>query len=137
MVAQRSENPARFDRLHLVLGDMLSNRSSFEYWYNRWQADPARFEHWHPLFWRIIDGESIAGGSPINPSPISPSIPPLIPPAGQGDISPVTPSTPSGPPPPPPSPLATVPEPGTVLLVLEGLGLILLARRGCACLRSK
>ena len=56
MVDQRSHNPTRFDRLHPILGDVLTDRSSFEYWLDRWQAHPARFEHWHPLFWRILDG---------------------------------------------------------------------------------
>jgi hypothetical protein len=57
MVAARSHNPARFDHLHPILGEMFTEPSSFKYWLNRWQAHPARFEHWHPLFWRIIDGE--------------------------------------------------------------------------------
>ena len=143
MVDLRSANPTRFDRLHPILGGMLTKGSSFEYWHNRWQANPARFEHWHPLFWRIIDGESLAGGPPGNPpspiSPLSPFIPPVIPPAGQDGNPPVSPNTPTAPPTPPtpPAPPASVPEPGTSLLVIEALGLILLARGGYAFLRGK
>jgi hypothetical protein len=132
IVAQRSENPTRFDHLHPILGNLLTKQSSFEYWLNRWQAAPARFEHWHPMFWRIIAGESLAGGPPVTPPPI----PPLIPPSDEGGNPPVGPGPPTPAPPAPPA-AVTVPEPGTCLLLLEALGLILLARGAHGFLRSR
>ena len=48
MVDVRSHDPTQFDDLHPILGDLLTEQASFEYWLNRWQAHPARFEHWHP-----------------------------------------------------------------------------------------
>ena len=133
MVDERSHNPTRFDRLHPILGDVLTDRSSFEYWLNRWQAHPARFEHWHPLFWRILDGEALHGGPPV----ISPLIPAVLPggdsPAPPGPIGPPEPPGPPG----PPGPVAVVPEPGSLRLVLVALGLILVARGGSRYLRTR
>lgn len=141
VVADRLQNPVRFDRLHPILGDLLTNRSTFEYWYNRWQAAPARFEHWHPYFWRIIAGEALAGGPPVVlPPVVLPPAPPLIPPAGQEGNPPVIsgplPPAPPNPPVQPPS-VAAVPEPGSFVLVVEALALAVLARGGLALLRPK
>ena len=141
MVVARDHDPTRFDERHPILGELLTDHASFEYWLNRWQAHPARFEHWHPLFWRIIDGEWLESEPPI--------IPPLIPPAGQkGDLpvgpGPPVPPSPPGPPRPvappgPPGPVAppaVVPEPDPLLLLVVALGLILVVRGGfrfCRC----
>jgi hypothetical protein len=129
MVDVRSHDPAQFDHLHPILGDMLTEQSSFEYWLNRWQAHPARFEHWHPRFWRIIDGEALEGGPPV--------IPLLIPPAGQGGDPPVA-HDPQSPPGPPglAGPAAVVPEPESFRLLLVALGLILVVRVGSRYLRA-
>lgn len=120
MVDIRSHDPTQFDHLHPILGDLLTERSSFEYWLNRWQANPERFEHWHPRFWRIIDGEALEGGLPV--------IPPLIPPACQGGNPEVTPGPLS--PPSPGASAAVVPEPESFRLLLVGCGLILVVRGG-------
>ena len=126
MVDVRSHDPAQFDHLHPILGDMLTEQSSFEYWLNRWQAHPARFEHWHPRFWRIIDGEALEGGPPV--------IPPLIPPAGQGGDPPVAPGplSPLG----LASPAAAVPEPDSFRLLLVAVALIVFVRGGSRYLRT-
>ncbi len=123
MVDVRSHDPMQFDHLHPILGDLLTEQSSFDYWLNRWEAHPARFEHWHPRFWRIIDGEALEGGPPI--------IDPLISHAGQGGDLPVAhnPLSPLG----QPSlagPAAIVPEPDTFRLLLVAVGLILVVRGG-------
>ena len=128
---------------------MLTEKSAFEYWLNRWEGHPARFEYWHPWFWRIIDGEALEGGPPIaphfTPTPISPP--------GRGSEPPihVNPSPPYDPPvhhdPPshhnPPSPPghpgvvtpASVPEPESYRLLLLSAGLILVLRGGSRCLK--
>jgi hypothetical protein len=126
VVAECSHNPTRFDHLHPILGELLTDRTSFEYWLNRWQANPTRFEHWHPRFWRIIDGEALEGGPPV--------LPPLIPSAGQGGappagLGPPLPPEPPGPPG-PVAPVGVVPEPGSFLLLVVAVALIL-AARGC------
>ncbi|HMF37144.1 MAG TPA: PEP-CTERM sorting domain-containing protein, partial [Isosphaeraceae bacterium] len=90
------------------------------------QAHPARFEHWHPRFWRIIDGEALEGGPPI--------IDPLISHAGQGGDPPVAPDPPS--PPGLAGPAAAVPEPESFRLLLVALGLILVVRGGSRYLRA-
>ncbi|MGD0045305.1 MAG: PEP-CTERM sorting domain-containing protein, partial [Isosphaeraceae bacterium] len=129
MVDVRSHDPTQFDHFHPILGDLLTEQSSFEYWLNRWQAHPARFEHWHPRFWRIIDGEALEGGPPV--------IPLLIPPAGQGGDPPVAPGplSPLGQPG-LASPAAAVPEPDSFRLLLVALGLILVVRVGSRYLRA-
>ncbi len=123
IVDLRSHDPAQFDQGHLILGDMLTEQSSFECWLNRWEADPARFEHWHPRFWRIIDGEALEGGPPV--------ITPLVPPAGHGGEPPVAPGppSPSGPSS-PAGPASVVPEPESFRLFLVAFGLILVVRSG-------
>jgi hypothetical protein len=135
VVAERSENPHRFDRLHPILGELLTDRASFEYWLNRWQAHPARFEHYHPWFWRVIDGESRSGGPPVT----LPPVPPMISPAGESGNPPIGPGPLPPEPPPPPRPPAApvpVPEPGSLLVLLEAIGLVLLARRASVLVRS-
>jgi len=129
MVDVRSHDPTQFDHLHPILGDLLTEQSSFEYWLNRWQAHPARFEHWHPRFWRIIDGEALEGGPPV--------IPPLIPPAGQGGDPPVAPGplSPLGQPG-LASPAAAVPEPDSFRLLLVAVALIVFVRGGSRYLRT-
>jgi hypothetical protein len=139
VVEQRSVDPARFDRLHPILGELLTDRSVFDYWLNRWQAHPARFERYHPWFWRVIDGESHLGGPQGNPVPLL--VPPAgesgNPPSGPGRFPPEPPPPPSLPPTPPPptAPPVSVPEPGSFLLILEAVGLVLLGRGGLWCLR--
>jgi len=121
MVDLRSHDPTQFDHLHPILGDLLTEQSSFEYWLNRWEAHPARFEHWHPWFWRIIDGEALEGGPPV--------ITPLVPPAGQGGEPPAAPGplSPTGQPG-LASTATAVPEPGSLHLLLVALGLFLAVR---------
>ena len=108
---------------------MLTERPAFEYWLDRWQAHPARFEHWHPRFWRIIDGEALEGGPPI----ISQAIPPAgqgeNPPAGSGSPGPAgTPGV--------TSPAGVVPEPESLRLLLVALGLLVAVRGGSRYLRT-
>ena len=114
----RAHNPAKFDHLHPVLGELLTQESSFEYWLHRWEANPARFEKWHPRFWRIIDGEALEGGPsgfPISqPGQIgNPALKPVSPESGG---SPGTNSS------------GAVPEPASLRLLLIALGLIVLVR---------
>ena len=115
MAAVRANDHAAFDRLHPFFGPVLTNRASFEYWLWRWHVAPARFEHWHPLFWKILDGEALAGGPPVPPV-----VPPTVP-----DIKPVPPLPPPPDPLPPPEPgplpNPSVPEPGSAFLMLSGL----------------
>src|SRR4051812_18060301 len=89
MLARRSHDPSGFDHRHPLVGDALSKPGSFEYWFDRWQADPARFEHWHPRFWHLLHGEAL-GSVPVAPPP------PLMPPAEQSP-DPPTPPGPGGP----------------------------------------
>jgi hypothetical protein len=121
LLTERSHDPERFDRRQPLLGQVLSDPSSFEYWLNRWQANPARFEHWHPRFWRVLHGEALAS-VPVAPPP------PLNPPAGQNP-DPPTPPNPVGPGG-DPSPPGSVPEPGSCILLVTGLGIFLVVQRG-------
>jgi len=123
MVDVRSHDPTQFDRLHPILGDLLTERSSFEYWLNRWEAHPARFEHRHPQFWRILEGEALEGGPPV--------IAPLVPPAGRGGNLPVAyqPPSPIGKPG-MAGPTVAVPEPDSCRLLLLAIGLIQVVRWG-------
>lgn len=133
LVAQRDRNPTKFDRAKPVLGRMFTDSSYFQYWQDRWQANPARFEEFHPQFWRIIDGEGHAGGPPV-PIVVPPTTPPLNAPQGlDGGPSPSAPSDggnpgsdppgdPQGPSPGPPQ--GAVPEPGSSVLLISGLGLL-------------
>jgi hypothetical protein len=95
---------------------LLTDRSFFLYWLNRWQSSPARFEYYHPCLWRTLDGGWHLGGPP-----------PLVPPQGQ-NLNPPPPTTTPLPDPVPdpgqgPIPSA-VPEPGSWLLLLSGLALV-------------
>ena len=56
LVSQRSLNPAAFDHRRPFYGKLITDRSFFESWYDRWQSHPARFEHWHPCLSRFLDG---------------------------------------------------------------------------------
>jgi len=126
MVDLRSHDPTRFDQINPIVGDLLTERSSFEYWLNRWEAHPARFEHWHPRFWRIIDGEALEGGPPI--------IDPLISTTGREGDPPVAhdPPSPSGQPGQPAlaHPAVVVPEPDSFRMVLVAVALIVFVRGG-------
>jgi hypothetical protein len=133
LVAERSHNPAQFDRAHWVLGEMFTKPGSFEYWFNRWQTDTARFEHWHHRFWRIIDGEAMH----LDRFHLTP----LISPGGPvGNSSPpitFTPDSLNTPNPPATSTITSaVPEPTSLCLFLVSFGLLALARGGSAYLRK-
>lgn len=126
-VADRSANPSAFDLRHPVLGQALSRRGSFEYWYNRWQAAPARFEHWHPRFWHYLHGGALAM------PPFSP-LTPLKPPASQSPEPPSSlpgPTDAGGPP-----PHIVTPEPSSLLLLAVSLGILLLVQGGRRCLQG-
>ncbi len=123
MVDVRARDATRFDRLHPILGDLLTEQSSFEFWLHRWEAHPARFERWHPQLWRILQGEALEGGPPV--------IAPVVPPAGQGGNPPAAyqPLSPIGKPGLADPPVA-VPEPDSCRLLLLAIGLILVVRMG-------
>jgi hypothetical protein len=125
LVAQRSENPAAFDHRRPFYGKLITDRSFFESWLDRWQSHPARFEHWHPCLSRFLDGGARSRGSDEPP-------PPLIPPA---DLKPDFPPEPPPPPPAPPdgphpTPFTVVPEPGSFFVFLAGLGFSLFVQKG-------
>ena len=125
MLARREHDPAGFDLHRPVIGKVLSDPAAFEYWFDRWQANPARFEHWHPCFWHLLHGEALASVTIAPP-------PPLKPPAGEG---PEPPAPPGGPPDNPPPHVAT-PEPSSLLLIVVSLGILLLVQGGRRCLHA-
>ena len=116
--AQRLDNPKAFDLRRPLYGKLITDRSFFDSWVNRWQSHPARFEHWHPCLSRFLDG-GLRSRVPDEPPP------PLIPP------TPLEPNPPPPPPPPPPpEPPNPVPEPNSFVVFLAGLGFILLVQKG-------
>ena len=74
LVAQRTLNPTAFDHRRPFYGKLITDRSFFESWVNRWQSHPARFAHWHPCLSRFLDG-GVRSREADEPPP------PLIPPA--------------------------------------------------------
>jgi hypothetical protein len=130
LLEQRSHDPARFDHRAPLIGKALSDPASFEYWFVRWQKAPARFEHWHPRFWHLLNGEALAT-IPV------PDVPPLLPPAGQlpEPPSPYSLEEPGGSGGGPPS-VPAVPEPGSFLLLTAGLGSLALVQLGRRRLRK-
>ncbi len=137
VVELRAHDPEEFDRQHPVLGEFVSQRPSFEYWVNRWEADPAQFEHWHPRFWRIIDGGALEGGPPVSPPLVFPAVP-VGEPRRDVDHS-VSPHSPNPPGKPnstiPVNPAPAVPEPSSLQLLLMTVELALAVRGGSRILQ--
>lgn len=114
VVKLRAADPDRFDGNYPFIGKLLRDDKFFDKLYDRWQANPARFEHYHdPLLIRILDGKPRVPPplSPIHP-PRPPHFPPILPPDECGPNSP-----------------GAVPEPGTLAIMLIGMGTVLLWRR--------
>lgn len=130
MATARLRDAARFDRAHPFYGQLLGNSASYSYYMWRWQLAPARFEHYHPLAWRILDGraslEAKLGAIPVETVPETPTLPPLPP----RPPTPPTPPTPPVDPHPGLTPQGAVPEPSTALMMIVGAGTLLLARAG-------
>lgn len=115
IVELRATDPDRFDGNYPFIGRLVSDDEFFDSLYDRWQSHPARFEHYHdPLLIRILDGGPRIPHFPPNPPPCPPPHPPCFPPV-----------PPRCDPDPPPG----VPEPGSVVMLSIGLGLIAMARR--------
>ena len=126
---------------------LLPNTALYNYLQYRRSLDPARFDYYHPVLGPIL-GENQQVQNQTNPTPLPGEfIPP--PTGGQGDggngggtpspVPPggVIPTPPDNPPPPPIYPIPTppdvpppsaVPEPGSIVLILAGAGVLGLSR---------
>ncbi|WP_165231697.1 hypothetical protein [Aquisphaera insulae] len=128
MVQMRDANPAAFDRNHPFYGALLTSPTDFAYWLNRWQSHHQRFEHFHPLAWRVIAGEAYAGGPPtsaVTTPEVPPTTSPLIPPAGQGLDPTGPPTTPTNPNPPAgPTASGAVPEPASCVMLVSSMAVV-------------
>ncbi|MDE2508343.1 MAG: PEP-CTERM sorting domain-containing protein [Planctomycetota bacterium] len=138
VVAMRNANPTRFDQLHPFYKQLLTSQSFFDSIVNRWHLDQPRFEHWHPLLWRVLDGgvleRNAINTTPPGPDPVSGAF-------GSPDPTPIPSLTPNpphsiGPPsPPPPPPASATPEPSSLALLATGFaafGFFLHSRRETA-----
>ncbi len=127
---------------------LLPNTPLYNYLEYRRNLNPARFDYYHPVLGPIL-AENQQIQTQTNPTPLPGQI--IPPPPGQGDggngggggtPSPtppggVIPTPPDNPPPPPigsiptppdnPPPVA-VPEPGSIVLILAGMGVLGLSR---------
>jgi hypothetical protein len=144
LVERRDHNVQAFDHAHPFYGKLLSNDSFFNQIDARWHKAEARFEFYHPLLWRVLDGGEASHqhhslipiitpsklptptgqitttqtvGPPINPWP-HPTIPgsptPTSPPPDTPPDHPKPPGPPNGP------PTAPTPEPTSLVLGLLG-----------------
>ncbi|WP_148595473.1 hypothetical protein [Aquisphaera giovannonii] len=157
MVQMRDAHPSAFDTAHPFYASILTDRGSFEYWLNRWQSHHLRFEHFHPLAWKVIAGEAYMGGPPSPGAPgMPPTTSPSLPPAGQGldptgGTPPIPPLPPGGPtipsggptippggptnppggptnPPGGPTISGAVPEPASCALLASSMAIVIAAR---------
>jgi hypothetical protein len=123
LVDQRDANPLVFDRKHPFYGKLFAKESVFDYWVDRWQSHEARFEHWHPCLWRVLDGglqvrDHTNPGDPGSTPPLINPVPIVLDPPSNGSGNPS-----QGPLPPT---VHTVPEPMSVISLAIGLGLFLI-----------
>ena len=127
VVSLRDHNPSRFDQTHAFYGKLLTSEPFFQSLVARWHLDRPRFEHWHPLLWRVLDGGVLAREATVPHQTPPLPLDGLGNPTGSSFHTPDAPSftAPSPPPNSPPTqhsppPASATPEPSTFVLLATG-----------------
>jgi hypothetical protein len=124
VVAWRNEDPAKFDRNHHTVGQLLSDRQFFDYAMYLYHLDTARFVHYHHHLVPFLRGmaltlmEKPVQGQGTAP-PTGEGETPMVSPAPEGETD--TPTPPNSPTPPQ---TLLVPEPSSIVPMALGIGIL-------------
>jgi hypothetical protein len=123
-VRSRDRDPAKFDQIHPLGGQLLSSELVYEKLLAEWKAHPLKFELEHKCLWHVLAGDEIYH-----------EMHPVVPPNPPGGITEfVIPNPPPGNENPPPGggppndpPSGSVPEPSSGILMFSALVVALVA----------
>lgn len=110
----------KFDLKSPRIGELLSSERFFDSELEKWKSHPSAFEHNHPFFWQVLDGDWLYHKK--HPFPPLSSVPPPQPPFWvPGPSVPDVPPNHSDDAPPSGPHGSPIPEPSAAVLMLTGL----------------
>jgi hypothetical protein len=115
LLAERDQDPARFDREHPTVGWLFSNPEFFDYAMYLYHLDRRRFVHYHPHLIPVLRGEAMMMMAPRSQTmaPETISVPPVASvPVGIRYTRPL------------PAQSLTIPEPSSIVSLALAIGLL-------------